>query len=501
MTRDRISMNILSVLKESAENKKEILTEMPQKLKIRKKVTGYDFKDLNNRQKERLTGVSGGSDKDASERFREDAKLDLTNRFNSVIPDIFTPKYGSPVGFKENDSFNGSMYVDYKGKELAEYLCSKFPELEMDPEGHSYDNDFSICYDGSNDSMWGNKEAKLRKTLSGLTNFDDLRRQQKVAINNYLIEIVDALTKAIQEHITEFSKVKKNYDKYTNLSAKEKEEELSKNWYDQYGKVIRAKNLDESFIKECGLKEAQDIDIEEYLEIYDFDELSDWAKEKISDRKVRLQIQKMFDRMTEILETSFTEYMSQRGLDLEPGNFDIESLLYSMTHESTSRYSTGSMTKFYITKSELASYIKNNEDLAEKYGQKELDRLMAFMTTDRGDSQPVYTIYYDGGKGIKFSDNFNFKHYNYDTHKDEYYDGADSKLMKLYNDLKQELSLDFYSSYKLLDKAMKQLRNEAKEIVYAKIAKSKDKYLYNGEKFDKSKYNIIDEEQPETEEK
>ena len=192
--------------------------------------------------------------------------------------------------------------------------------------------------------------------------------------------------------------------------------------------------------------------------------------------------------------------MSQRGLELEPGQFDIESLLYNMTHENTGRWGSSSMTRFYITKSELASYIRNNEDLVEKYGQKELDRLMAFMTTDRGDSQPVYTIYYGGDKNIKFSDNFNFKHYNYDTHKDEYYDGADEKLMKLYADLEHELSLDFYSSYKLLDKAMKQLREEAKQIVYAKIAKSKDKYLYNGEKFDRSQYNIIDDEEPKTEE-
>ena len=72
--------------------------------------------------------------------------------------------------------------------------------------------------------------------------------------------------------------------------------------------------------------------------------------------------------------------------------------------------------------------------------------------------------------------------------------------MKLYGDLEHELSLDFYSSYKLLDKAMKQLREEAKQIVYAKIAKSKDKYLYNGEKFDRSKYNVIEDEPEENKE-
>ena len=157
----------------------------------------------------------------------------------------------------------------------------------------------------------------MRKILSDLTNFDDLRRQSKVAINDFLGEIYDGLVKAIQEHIVEFKKTRSNYDKYTNLSTKEKEDELSKNWYDKYGNVIRAKNLDESFIKECGLTEAKDIEIEDYLEIYDFDELSEYTKENIADRKIRLQIQKMFDRMTEILETEFTEYMSQRGLDLE----------------------------------------------------------------------------------------------------------------------------------------------------------------------------------------
>lgn len=497
MARDRISMNILSVLKESAENNKETLVEMPQRLKIRKKVTGYDYKDLSQGQRERLSGSRYGSDNDAKERFRQDAILDLTNRFNNVVPDTFTPKYGSPVGLKE-DNDRDSIYVDVKPKNLANFVASKFSELEIIPDAHSYTEDFSVSFNG--EDPWNNKTSAMRKILSSLTNFDDLRRQSKVAINDFLGEIYDGLVKAIQEHIVEFKKARSNYDKYTNLSAKEKEDELSKNWYDKYGNVIRAKNLDESFIKECSLTEAKDIEIEDYLEIYDFDELSDYAKDKIANRKVRLQIQKMFDRMTEILETDFTEYMSQRGLELEPGQFDIESLLYNMTHENTGRWGSSSMTRFYITKSELASYIRNNEDLVEKYGQKELDRLMAFMTTDRGDSQPVYTIYYGGDKNIKFSDNFNFKHYNYDTHKDEYYDGADEKLMKLYADLEHELSLDFYSSYKLLDKAMKQLREEAKQIVYAKIAKSKDKYLYNGEKFDRSKYNIIEDEPEENKE-
>ena len=83
MARDRISMNILSVLKESAENNKETLVEMPQRLKIRKKVTGYDYKDLSQGQRERLSGSRYGSDNDAKERFRQDAILDLTNRFNN----------------------------------------------------------------------------------------------------------------------------------------------------------------------------------------------------------------------------------------------------------------------------------------------------------------------------------------------------------------------------------------------------------------------------------
>jgi len=496
MAKDRISMNILSLLKESTNNK-ETLVEMPQKIKIRRKVKGYDFKELNQRTRENMTGSRDSSDTDAKERFKQDAVLDLTNRFNKVVPDTFAPKYGSPVGLKE-DYDRESIYVDVKPKNLAEFVASKFSELEMMPDAHSYVEDFAVNFTG--EDPWNNKTSAMRKILSGYTNFDDLRRQSKVAINDFLGEIYEGLVKAIQEHIAEFKKLRGNYDKYTNLSAKEKEDELSKNWYDQYGKVIRAKNLDESFIKEHGLTEAKDIDVEDYIEIFDFDELEEYWKERISDRKIRMQIQKMFDRMTEILENEFTEYMSQRGLELEPGNFDIESLLYNMTHEPSGRWGRGFMTKFYITKSELASYIRNNTDLAEKYGQEELDRLMNFMTTDRGDSQPIYTIYYDGGRGINFSDNFNFKHYNYDTHKDEYYDGADDKLMKLYNDLKQELSLDFYSSYKLLDKAMKQLRDEAKQIVYAKMSKSKDKYLRNGEKFDRSKYDIIEDEVPENKE-
>jgi len=496
MARDRISMNILSALNESIKEDKEVLTEMPQKLKIRKKVTGYDYKDLNQGQRERLSGNRDGSDKDAKERFGQDAVLDLTNRFNSVVPDTFAPKYGSPVGLKD-DNDRESIYVNVKPENLANFVAEKFSELEIIPDAHCYTEDFSVNFTG--EDPWNNKTSAMRKILSSLTNFDDLRRQSKVAIDNFLGEIYAGLVKAIQEHIVEFKKVRKDYDKYTNLSAKEKEDELSKNWYDKYGNVLRAKNLDESFIKECGLTEAKEIDVEDYIEIFDFDELSDYAKDKIADRKVRLQIQKMFDRMTEILEKEFTEYMSQRGLDLEPGQFDIESLLYNMTHDTSGRWGSSSMTKFYITKSELASYIRNNEDLAEKYGQKEINRLMTFMTTDRGDSQPIYTIYYGGDKNIKFSDNFSFRHYDYDTHRDKYYDGADEKLMKLYNDLRQELSLDFYSSYKLLDKAMKQLREEAKEIVYSKIAKSKDKYLYNGEKFDRSKYDIIDDEEQKSE--
>ena len=214
--RDKLSLNILNEVV-ARENRKTRLNEMPQRMKIRKKVKGYDFKDLNYKQKERLTGVTGGSDKDANERFREDAKLDLVERFNKVVPNIFTPKYGSPMSLKDDDSFSGSMYIEYKPKEFVEYMCSKFPELEVNPDGSSYDNDFGIDYKGEHENYWGDKEAKLRKALSNLTNFDDLRRQQKVAINNYLIELINALTKAIQEHITEFSKVKKDYDKYTIL--------------------------------------------------------------------------------------------------------------------------------------------------------------------------------------------------------------------------------------------------------------------------------------------
>ena len=47
---------------------------------------------------------------------------------------------------------------------------------------------------------------------------------------------------------------------------------------------------------------------------------------------------------------------------------------------------------------------------------------------------------------------------------------------------------------------MKKIRDEAKQIVYAKIDKSKNKYFYNGKKFDRSQYNIIDDEEPKTEE-
>ena len=371
----------------------------------------------------------------------------------------------------------------------------------MVPDANYYgDNYFSINLNG--EDPWHNKGKELRKVLSYLTNFDDLRRQSKVAINDYIINLENEIAKTTNEHISEFTKARGDYSKYTNLSAKEKEDELSKNWYDKYGKIIRAKNLDESFIEECGLKEAKEIDVDDYIEIYNFDELSDWAKERITERRVKAQIQRMFDRMTEILEKDFTEYMANRGLELQSGSFDIEDLLYNMTHEPRqSRWSSSSITHFYVTKAELASYIKNNDDLAEKYGKEELDRLLDFTTTDRGDAQPVYTIYYDGGRGIKIDGNFNFKHYNYDSHKDEYYDKADAKLEKLYDDLKKELSLDFYSSYKILDKDMKQLKQEAKDIVYSKMSKSKDMYLHNGDKFDRSQYNITSEEDAPVENK
>ena len=57
MARDRISMNILSVLKESAENNKETLVEMPQRLKIRKKVTGYGYKDYLQQNSQKTGGL------------------------------------------------------------------------------------------------------------------------------------------------------------------------------------------------------------------------------------------------------------------------------------------------------------------------------------------------------------------------------------------------------------------------------------------------------------
>ena len=160
MARDRISMNILSVLKESTGNNKETLVEMPQKLKIRRKVTGYDYKDLNPGQRERLSGIRGSSDKDAKERFGQDAVLDLTNRFNSVVPDTFAPKYGSPVSLKEDGDRDYSyIYVDVKPKNLANFVADKFSELEVIPEAHCYIDDFSVNYSG--EDPWNNKTSEI----------------------------------------------------------------------------------------------------------------------------------------------------------------------------------------------------------------------------------------------------------------------------------------------------------------------------------------------------
>lgn len=489
MKRDRVSMEILSVLKESdnIKNKKEVLTEMPQKLKIRHKTKGYGFRELSPRVQHELSGKDKmDSAKDARERFKQDADLDLQNKLNAFIPNVF--KDTSMARYTDNEYSNDYTYVDVDYTAFAKFMCDKFPELEYNEDSYGDRDSFQV------DLTKGASEGTLRKVLSRKTNFDDLRRQQKVAINDYLINICNELIKIFKENKEEFEAKRGEYSKYTNLSDKEKEDELNKYWYDQYGKVIRAKDLDESFIKEHKLKEAIDLDTEDYIEIYNFDELDDYIKSKMTDRKVKLQIQKMFDRMTEILEEEFSEYMSARGLDLEPGQFDVEKLLYNMTHESSGRYwGPNYITTFNITKSELVSYINNNIDLAEKYSQEEIDRLLNFLTTDKGDSQPVYTINFDGRRAY-ISGNFNFRKYHYDSDEDKYFDGADEKLEKLYQDLMKDLSLDFYSSYKLLDKAMKQLRDEAKEIVYAKMSKSKDRYLRGGEKFDSSKYDIIDEE-------
>ena len=489
MTKDRVSMDILSVLKESAN--RETLTEMPQKVKIRNKVDAYDFNELSPSVKQSLSGKDNiNSSKDAEERFKQDANLDLQNRLNKIVPDAF--RDNSLANFKgSDDSLYTYTYTDVEYGPFAKYICSKFPELEYDE--NSYGDHDSFCVSIVN----GTKEDSLRKVLSRKTNFDDLRRQQKVAINDYLIELCNELTKAFKENKDEFESKRDEYNKYINLSDKEKEDELSKYWYTKGGNVIKAKDLDESFISELNLKEATQLDIDDYIEIYDFDELDEFFKNRITERKTKIQIQKMFDRMTEILEKEFTDYMSARGLELEPGQFDIEDLLYNMTHDRSNKWGKSSLTKFNITKGELISYIKNNTDLVEKYGQEEIDRLLNYIQTDMGDSQPVYTIRYYGGKDLGFDQNIHFDKYDYSTGNYEYFDGADEKLKTLYNELQHDLALDFYSSYKLLDKSMKQLEDEAKKIVYERMAKSKDKYLRNGEKFDKNKYNVVEDNSEE----
>ena len=493
MKRDKASLEILNSLNES------ILNEMPKKVGITKKVKGYNFKDLNNMAKSKAKEKLGfdsnrelNSTKDAEERFNQDASLDLQNRLDKIIPNAFSvERHGTNARYKADGYEDDFIGLEVNYKTFVDGMIKKFDKLEITKE--VWDENHYLGFHGDIDNMINNAKdvAKdLRHLLHVFTNFDDLRRFEKVEINNVLVEIVRAISKSFTENKTDFEKRRGDYDKYTRASDKEIEQELAKYWYDQNGNVLKAKDMNESFKESHKLREAEELDVDEYIEIYNFDELSDWAKEELTDRRIKLQIQKMFDRMTEILEEKFTEYMSARGLELEPNQFDVDRLLYNMTHKRDSYYDA--TTSFMITNSELKSYIKNNQDLVEKYSQKALDKLFAFL--DSNDNTQSYRLVFDRNGKAKIEGIRYFSYYDYTEDKEKYHDGASKELEQLYNDLSKELSLDFYSAANVLDNAVKQLRDEAKKIVYDKMSKSKDMYLRNGVKFDRSKYNIKSEE-------
>ena len=66
--------------------------------------------------------------------------------------------------------------------------------------------------------------------------------------------------------------------------------------------------------------------------------------------------------------------------------------------------------------------------------------------------------------------------WNLRSYEGKYYKGASKKLSEMIDDLQKELTLDFYSSYRLLGKAIDKLKDEAKEILYDKIRSQGKKY-------------------------
>lgn len=479
MSRDRVSLNILSKLNESVE--KKTLTEMPQKVKVNRRVRAYDFKDLSPRVQSELSGRKDklNSAKDAEERFNKDANLDLKNRLDAIIPNAFSDT--TLARYKDGDYQSNYTYTSADYASFAKFICEKFPELEYNENSYGGRVDFYVGLGNENRDSDGVHD--FREILSSKTNFDELRRQQKTAINNYLIEIYHAVEAAFRDNKKEFEARRSEYDKYTNISDKELEDELYKYWYDKTGRVLRAKNLDESFIENNKLTEATELDVEDYIEVYDFDELSDYIKNDIAGRRIKAQIQKMGDRMTEIIEEKFTEYMSARGLTLEPNQFSVDELLYNMTHErnATKYYGPSYDVSFRITTNELKSYFENNPDLVEKYGQDLIDKFFAYTDENKNDytkGTPVFELSLDSSRS-KLRLPWNFKSYK----NNEYLEGASEELEKMAKDLEHELSLDFYSAFKVLVNVKEQLQNEAKEIVYNRIRKSGDKYLRNGQKY------------------
>lgn len=507
MKRDRVSMEILSVLKESTDNKnnKKVLTEMPQKFVNKKTIKGYDFNELNNYAKSKVLNgrEEPNSKKDALDRFNQDAKLDLNNKIQQIIPGVFEVKYGSRANYEDKNDIFDNLGLEIKYKTFLDYIASKFPNLEINKDSYGYrngDDYFSVEYrKGQYNDISGDEELhKLRRILRNSSNFDELRRQDKTAINNFLDEVRKAIVQATIENKSDFESRRNEYDKYIRTADKELEDELNKYWYDNNGNIIKAKNIDESFIQEYGLKEAVDLDVEDYIEIFDFDELSDYVKGDMTSRKINSKIQKMGDRMTEILGELLAEYMGKRGLTLDPDSFNVSDILYGMTHKNSgsNRYYWGSSpdTSIKLTKNALKSYFENNQDLVEKYGQDMIDKLFDYTDENKSEytkGSPVFYLKLYGDKAIV---NFPWSLKNNDNN---YREGASKEFDDMVRDLNKELSLDFYSAYKLLDKAKTQLRNEAREEVYEKIRKAGKKYDNKGNEYSKEYINSLNNQDEE----
>ena len=488
MKRDNISNTILENIKIK---NKTILKEMPEKATKKRTIVGYDFDELDKRAK--MDALKDKEEpnpyKDSREMFNKEAIIDLKNRLQKIIPGVFKiDNYTAAKYDEEKEYRSDSLYMKIDIDKFIKYMISKFPNLERN-ERHFYSSteteDIGIVYFKDENDRFNSYEddfnrqiKKLRHYLSYDTNFDDLRRQEKVAINNYFIQIHKEIQKAILENKEAFESNRAYYDKYINQAEKERQEKLHKYWYDINGNVIRAKKLGESSIKESSLKESIDIEVEDYVDLYDFDELPEYRKQGMIQGDMTKQIKSMFDRMTEIIEELFTDYMEKRGLKLEPGNFDIETIIYNLTHKGKHdayrggghyRYREDFGTSFKITTNELKSYFENNQDLVEKYGQDMIDALLSY-TKKPEHGTPVFYLNLSTERAV-----LEFP-WNLRSYEGRYYKGASKELSEMVDDLQNELTLDFYSSYRLLGKAIDKLKKEAEEILYDKIRSQGKKY-------------------------